>query len=81
MSAPSRALFLSLLCGVEGRTLRFCVCYVEIYAGEFLMWCVARDNRSRVFSGMGPGYYLVLSSAPNLFLAMIMLLSEFLRRL
>jgi hypothetical protein len=80
MSVPPRALFLPLLCGVAGRTLLFCACSVEINAGEFLLGCVARDNRSRLFSVMGPGSCLVLSSAPIFFSALIFF-SEFLRRL
>jgi hypothetical protein len=65
--AAPRALFLPLLCGVSGRTLWFCVCFVEIYVGEILLGCVARDDRSRVFCGISPVCCLVLSLAPKKF--------------
>ena len=38
---------------------------MEIYAGEILLGVVVRDDRSRVFSGIGPGCYMVLSLAPK----------------
>ena len=81
MVAPPRALFLPPFCVVVGRILWCYVSSSEIYGGEFLLWCVVRDDRSRVFSGLGPGYYLVLSVGSKKFRKSKMQLSEFLHRL